>query len=113
MKNLLLLITILILSGCSSIREKEDPAVYKGYYIGGHEARVYRLDTTEDWMWVVDNTSEVESTYQSFNLKPYEEVYLEIEGVIRDNDTPSGEFSGNYDKLIEIHRIIKITPLVN
>lgn len=113
MKRLLILMGIVfLLSACTSIREREEPIVYKGYYIGGNEVRTYRLDGTEEWMWVVDNTSEVEKKYQSFKLKPYEEVYLEVEGVIRDNDTP-GELSENYEKLIEIHTIIKITPLVN
>ena len=104
--------TFFIFIGCTSTREREDPKIYRGYYIGGTEVRSYRLDMSEEWMWVLDNTSEVENTYQSFKLKPSEEVYLEVEGVIRENDTP-GEFSKDYKKLIEIHRVIKITPLVN
>jgi len=113
MKRLLILMgVIFLLTACTSIREREEPVVYKGYYIGGHEVRSYRVDGSEEWMWVVDNTSEVEKKYQSFKLKPNEEVYLEVEGVVRDNDTP-GEFSKDCEKLIEIYTIIKITPLLN
>ena len=113
MKKLLAVMGIIFLfSACTSIREREEPIVYKGYYIGGDEVRSYRIDGSEEWMWVVDNTSEVEKKYQSFKLKPNEEVYLEVEGVVRENDTP-GELSKEYGKLIEIHTIIKITPLLN
>jgi len=115
MKILIFILSLFILGACSSselAREREEPTIHKGYYMGGHETRTYRLDQSEEWMWVLDNTSEIENTYQSFKLKPNEEVYLEVEGVIRENDTP-GEFSREYEKLIEIYKVIKITPLVN
>ena len=82
--------------------------VYKGVYSFGPEDKSFKDCDSGQEFWVTDNSKQLELKYSQLDFeKPYEPVYVEVEGVkIRSNKDGMGS---EYDSTLVVKKLIKIT----
>ncbi len=102
---------MLIIVACScnnSSRDKTHSVVYKGVYSFGPEVKSFKDCDSGREFWVTDNSAQLELKYSQLNFeKPYEPVYVEVEGIkIRSDKEGLG---AEYDSTLVVKKLIKIT----
>jgi len=106
--GLLLMITVCFYA-CSGDKNKGNKhAHYKGVYSFGPEIKSFKdCDNSHDF-WVTDSSKQLELQYSQLNFeKPYEPVYVEIEG---EKIKSGAEGKGSeYDSALIVRKLIKIT----
>jgi len=104
----LLLIAIFCLAACKGNIGNDKPVVYKGVYSFGPELKSFKDCDNSHEFWVTDSSKQLELQYSQLNFeKPYEPVYVEVEGVkVRSGKEGMGS---EYDSTLVVKKLIKIT----
>ncbi|UEG53618.1 hypothetical protein LLH06_01350 [Mucilaginibacter daejeonensis] len=100
-------VLIAVISSCWD-KKKDEPVVYKGLYSFGPEVRSFKnCDDTHEY-WVADSSAQLELQYSQLNFeKPYEPVYIEVEGhKVRSGTDGMGS---EYDSTLVVKKVLKIT----
>jgi len=111
LKLLKYLMCILVITVCScNGNSNKTPAsvVYKGVYSFGPEVKSFKDCDNGREFWVTDSSGQLELKYSQLNFeKPYEPVYVEVEGV----KIHSGKegMGSEYDSTLVVKKLIKIT----
>jgi copper homeostasis protein (lipoprotein) len=105
------LICILIITACSCNSgggDKTQHIVYKGVYSFGPEVKSFKDCDNGREFWVTDSSAQLELKYSQLNFeKPYEPVYVEVEGIkIRSDKEGLGS---EYDSTLVVKKLVKIT----
>jgi copper homeostasis protein (lipoprotein) len=107
------LIFLLIISLCSCGDDKKEnvkkpaPVLIKGLYSFGPEAALFIDCSTGKEYWTADSSAKLELQYTQLAIgKPYESVYIEVEGDIK----PSGKEgpASAYDSTLTVRKVISI-----
>jgi copper homeostasis protein (lipoprotein) len=113
--NLTLLISILALAVCScsnSDRKNGPTVVYKGVCSFGPQVKSFKDCETGSEFWVNDNSKTLEQKYTQLNFeKPYEPVYVEVEGS-KIKATKADALDSQYDSIIVVTKVVKITKVI-
>jgi copper homeostasis protein (lipoprotein) len=82
--------------------------VYKGVYSFGPEVKSFKDCESGREFWVTDKSAQLELKYSQLNFeKPYEPVYIEVEGVkVRSGKDGMGS---EYDSTLMVNKLIKIS----
>jgi copper homeostasis protein (lipoprotein) len=108
----LMLIAITVLYSCHGNSDKTTHyAVFKGVYSFGPEVKSFKDCDNGQEFWVTDNSEQLELKYSQLNFeKPYEPVYVEVEGV----KIHSGKdgLGSEYDSTLVVKKLIKITKQI-
>jgi hypothetical protein len=93
---------------CNNGPDKTQPVIYKGVYSFGPEVKSFKDCDSGREFWVTDSSAQLELKYSQLNFeKPYEPVYVEVEGVkIHSNKEGLGS---EYDSTLVVKKLIKIT----
>jgi copper homeostasis protein (lipoprotein) len=110
-RRLRYLICVVAIAACScnnSGGNKTQAVVYKGVYSFGPEVKSFKDCDNGREFWVTDNSAQLELKYSQLNFeKPYEPVYVEVEGIkIRSDKEGLGS---EYDSTLVVKKLIKIT----
>ena len=111
MKLNYLLAVLLIISVCSCkhSEKKTAPAVYKGLYRFGPEVKSFEDCETGTEFWATDSSSTLELKYSQLNFeKPYQPVYVEVEGE-KIKATKADALDSQYDSILVVKKVNKIT----
>jgi copper homeostasis protein (lipoprotein) len=105
------LIWILIFGFCScksNTKKTTHYVTFKGVYSFGPEVKSFKDCDNGQEFWVADSSEQLELKYSQLNFeKPYEPVYVEVEGVkVRSNKEGLGS---EYDSTLVVKKLIKIT----
>jgi len=88
--------------------EKSNTKVVKGLYSFGPEMKSFTLCEDGREYWVADSVKNLELSYNNLNFeKPYEPVYVELEGYFAKSDTAT--VSDDFDSTLVVTKIIKIS----
>lgn len=105
-------LTIIGLCSCGGNSDKKaKKAVYKGVYSFGPEVKSFKDCETGREFWVTDSSKQLELKYSQLNFeKPYEPVYVEVEGV----KLHSGKdgMGSEYDSTLVVKKLVKITKTI-
>lgn len=114
MKNILYVALVFFISiaifSCSNDKKKQanEPVIYKGLYSFGPEVKSFKNCETGQEFWAVDSSAKLELGYSQLNFeKPYEPVYVEIEGQ-KIKSGPDGAAS-EFDSTFVVKKLLKIT----
>jgi len=89
-------------------REKSNIKIVKGLYSFGPEMKSFTLCEDGREYWVADSVKNLELSYSKLGFeKPYEPVYVELEGYIAKSDTSS--VSADFDSTLVVTKVIKIS----
>ena len=107
-KFLILVWIVVAACSCNGGGDKEHPVVFKGVYSFGPEVKSFKDCDSGREFWVTDSSKQLELQYSQLNFeKPYEPVYVEVEGVkIHSNKEGLGS---EYDSTLVVRKLIKIT----
>lgn len=104
------MLTVLILS-CNRNPGQEEARttrMIKGLYSNGPEIKSFTDCEEGREYWVADSAKTLELAYSNFNFeKPYEPVYIEIEGHLIKSD--SLVVSADFDSTLVVTKLLKIT----
>ena len=105
------LICVLVIIACSCNNgggDKTQHVVYKGVYSFGPEVKSFKDCDNGREFWVTDSSAQLELKYSQLNFeKPYEPVYVEVEGIkIRSDKEGLGS---EYDSTLVVKKLVKIT----
>ena len=104
-----LFVFLIAASSCNRKPDKTDkPIVYKGLYSFGPEIKSFKDCDNGQEFWVTDSSARLELQYSQMNFeKPYEPVYVEVEGV----KLKSGKegMGSEYDSTLVVKKVVKIT----
>ncbi len=82
--------------------------VYKGVYSFGPEVKSFKDCDSGREFWVTDSSKQLELKYSQLNFeKPYEPVYVEVEGTKIHSDKEG--LGAEYDSTLVVRKLIKIT----
>jgi copper homeostasis protein (lipoprotein) len=104
----LMFLMIIAVSSCHGNSEKTHHVVFKGVYSFGPEVKSFKDCDNGQEFWVTDSSEQLELKYSQLNFeKPYEPVYVEVEGV----KIHSGKdgLGSEYDSTLVVKKLIKIT----
>jgi len=88
--------------------EKSNTKVVKGLYSFGPEMKSFTLCEDGREYWVADSVKNLELSYSNLNFeKPYEPVYVELEGYFAKSDTAT--VSDDFDSTLVVTKVIKIS----
>ena len=102
---------IVAIAACScnsGSHNKGKEIVYKGVYSFGPEVKSFKDCDNGREFWVTDQSQQLELKYSQLNFeKPYEPVYVEVEGV----KIPSNKegLGSEYDSTLVVKKLVKIT----
>lgn len=106
--------TLLALTGvaCGGANKKDASAlIYKGVYKFGPQERSFNDCETGNEFWAIDK-ADLEEQYGKLNFeKPYEPVYVEVEGD-KIKATKADALDAQYDSIIVVKKIVKITKVI-
>ncbi len=89
--------------------ENEGKDSYVGHYTYGHEVNTFQPCGKKEIFWVTGSRSlleVMERKYSNLTSRPYEEVFLEIEGIFL---VPASDgFAADYDGQVHISKVISI-----
>jgi copper homeostasis protein (lipoprotein) len=85
--------------------------VYKGVYSFGPEVKSFKDCESGREFWVTDESAQLELKYSQLNFeKPYEPVYVEVEGVkVRSGKDGMGS---EYDSTLMVNKLIRISKQI-
>lgn len=87
--------------------EKSKLKIVKGLYSFGPEMKSFTRCEDDREYWVADSVKSLELSYSNLGFeKPYEPVYVELEGYIAKSDTAS--VSADFDSTLVVTKVIKI-----
>ncbi|MGA9651755.1 hypothetical protein [Pedobacter sp.] len=88
--------------------ESSNLKTVKGLYSFGPEMKSFTLCEDGREYWVVDSVKNLELSYSNLGFeKPYEPVYVELEGYIAKSDTST--VSADFDSTLVVTKVIKIS----
>ncbi len=107
-KYLLFLLVIAAVSCNNGANEKTKPVVYRGVYSFGPEVKSFKDCDNGREFWVTDSSKELALKYSQLNFeKPYEPVYVEVEGTKLHSDKEG--LGSEYDSTLVVKKLVKIT----
>ena len=104
----LIFLLIIFFSACNQNKKPaEKSAVIKGLYSFGPEAALFIDCSTGKEYWAADSSAKLELEYSQLGFeKPYESVYIEVEGDIRPSGKEGPESA--YDSTLTVRKLITI-----
>jgi hypothetical protein len=101
-------VVIIAVCSCNNSPKTAKTVVYKGVYSFGPEVKSFKDCDSGHEFWVTDHSEQLELKYSQLNFeKPYEPVYVEVEGVkVRSGKEGMGS---EYDSTLVVKKLIKIT----
>jgi len=88
--------------------EKSNLKTVKGLYTFGPEMKSFTLCEDAREYWVKDSVRTLELSYNNLGFeKPYEPVYVELEGYFAKSDTAT--VSADFDSTLVVTKVIKIS----
>lgn len=88
--------------------EKSNIKTVKGLYSFGPEMKAFTLCEDGREYWVADSVKNLELSYSKLNFeKPYEPVYVELQGYFAKSDTAI--VSADFDSTLVVTKVIKIS----
>jgi len=88
--------------------EESNTKTVKGLYSFGPEMKSFTLCEDNREYWVVDSIKNLELSYSNLNFeKPYEPVYVELEGYFTKSDTAT--VAADFDSTLVVTKVIKIS----
>lgn len=88
--------------------KKSNIKMVKGLYSFGPEMKSFTLCEDGREYWVADSVKNLELSYSNLNFeKPYEPVYVELEGYFAKSDTAT--VSDDFDSTLVVTKVIKIS----
>jgi copper homeostasis protein (lipoprotein) len=107
-KYLILLFVVAAYSCGGNSGNKDHPVVFRGVYSFGPEVKSFKDCDNGREFWVTDSSAQLELKYSQLNFeKPYEPVYVEVEGMkIRSDKEGLGS---EYDSTLVVKKLVKIT----
>ena len=88
--------------------EKSNLKTVKGLYSFGPEMKSFTLCEDGREYWVKDSVKNLELSYSNLGFeKPYEPVYVELEGYFAKSDT--GIVSSDFDSTLVVMKVLKIS----
>lgn len=107
-KYLILPFIIAVYSCSNNSGNKNRPVVFKGVYSFGPEVKSFKDCDNGREFWVTDSSAQLELKYSQLNFeKPYEPVYVEVEGMKKRSDKEG--LGSEYDSTLVVKKLIKIT----
>lgn len=105
-------ILVALCAGCGNSDKKDAPGViYKGVYKSGPEEKSFSDCESGNEFWANDKAG-LEQEYAKLNFqKPYEPVYVEVEGQ-KLKATKADGLDSQYDSIIVIKKVVKITKVI-
>lgn len=89
-------------------QEESNVKVVKGLYSFGPEMKSFTLCNDGREYWVADSVKNLELSYSNLNFeKPYEPVYVELEGYFAKSDTSA--VSADFDSTLVVTKVLKIS----
>jgi len=111
LKYFLPALLIIAVFGCRN-NKKEVPAIYKGLYSFGPEVKSFKDCETGTEFWATDSSATLELQYSQLNFaKPYEPVYVEVEGH-KIKTTKADGLDSQYDSILVVKKVNKITKVI-
>jgi heat shock protein HslJ len=95
---------IIFLAGLASGAAQAES--YRGFYVFGHEVRSFQPCGSETVYWVradEEISKQLQDTHQKLTVKPYEPIYIEVQGHLTDKATEG--FATDYDGQIVIEAL--------
>ncbi|MBW4888590.1 hypothetical protein KXQ82_02640 [Mucilaginibacter sp. HMF5004] len=112
LKYLLPALLITAVFGCKHKDKPATPAVYKGLYSFGPEVKSFKDCETGSEFWATDSSATLELQYSQLNFaKPYEPVYVEVEGDKVKASKADG-LDAQYDSILVVKKLVKITKVI-
>ncbi|PJJ80508.1 hypothetical protein [Mucilaginibacter auburnensis] len=104
-----LLILLFSIGACNNKKNKTNkPVVIKGLYSFGPEAALFIDCKTGKEYWTADSSAKLELQYSQLGFeKPYESVYIEVEGDMTPSEKEGPESA--YDSTLTVRKLIRIT----
>ncbi|WP_406824491.1 hypothetical protein [Pedobacter sp. KACC 23697] len=88
--------------------EKSNLKTVKGLYSFGPEVKSFTFCEDGREYWVKDSVKNLELSYSNLGFeKPYEPVYVELEGYFAKSDT--GIVSSDFDSTLVVMKVLKIS----
>ena len=82
--------------------------VFKGVYSFGPEVKLFTDENSGHEFWVADSSEQLELQYSQLKFeKPYEPVYVEVEGIKKHSDKDG--LGAEYDSTLVVKKLIRIT----
>ena len=98
--------------GCGNAGKSKPALIYKGVYKFGPEEKSFNDCETGSEFWVTDKSDSLEKKYNLLNFeKPYEPVYIEVEGE-KIKATKADALDSQYDSIIVVKKLVKITKVI-
>jgi len=92
----------------NALSEKSNIKTVKGLYSFGPEMKSFTLCEDGREYWVADSVKNLELAYSNLNFeKPYEPVYVELEGYFAKSDT--AVVSADFDSTLVVTKVVKIS----
>ncbi|RZL37881.1 MAG: hypothetical protein EOO96_04130 [Pedobacter sp.] len=99
------------LTACNRTEKSEERSnikTVKGLYSFGPEMKSFTLCEDGREYWVADSVKNLELSYSNLNFeKPYEPVYVELEGYFAKSDTT--RVAADFDSTLVVTKVIKIS----
>ena len=98
------------ITACNRAEKPEESSTrtVKGLYSFGPEMKSFTLCEDNREYWVLDSVKNLELSYSNLNFeKPYEPVYVELEGFFTKSDTAS--VAADFDSTLVVTKVIKIS----
>jgi len=103
-----MLILVIAACSCNNGHDKTQPVIFKGVYSFGPEVKSFKDCDNGREFWVTDSSKQLELKYSQLNFeKPYEPVYVEVEGIKIHSDKEG--LGSEYDSTLVVKKLIKIT----
>jgi hypothetical protein len=106
---LLLLVTVFSCNnGNNHAKKQSEKIVYRGLYSFGPEVKSFKECASGQEYWAADSSAKLELSYSQLNFeKPYEPVYVEVEG--RKVKSGKDGMGTEFDSTLVVTKLIKIT----
>jgi copper homeostasis protein (lipoprotein) len=109
----LILLLLIVAASCNNDHKKAAKAkaktiVFRGLYSFGPEVKSFKDCGNGQEYWAADSSAKLELSYSQLNFeKPYEPVYVEVEG--RKIKSGKDGLGSEFDSTLVVTKMIKIT----
>jgi len=101
----------IVFAACNRQEKPEEQSnlkIIKGLYSFGPEMKSFTLCEDGREYWVTDSVKNLELSYSNLNFeKPYEPVYVELQGYFTKSDTAT--VAADFDSTLVVTKVIKIS----